>query len=142
MLERDAASLARADATGVFGVAVGDAAIISAALLQEGFVFPSDAAAIEVAFKARVDPNANHIACGACGYGDFEYEGGITYTEHTLESLALGALTPSPALFAQYLGPLRVQAVLQRRRLPPFKQQSIGNFFFSCRRHSLLSLLI
>ena len=74
-------------------------------------MFPSDAAAIEVAFKARVDPNANHIACGACGYGDFEYEGGITYTELTLEALALtGALTPSPALFPHYIGPLRARA--------------------------------
>jgi hypothetical protein len=97
-LERDASSLARAaDGATVYGTAVGDAAIIAAALLQEGFVFPSDATSMGIAYKARVDPSADHVACGACGcrvYFHVEIQmfsrDGIVYTVyiHLTPSLA------------------------------------------------------
>ena len=81
----------------------GDAVILHAALSQEGFVFASDEAAMEAAFKLRVDPSARLVACGTCGYADFLHEG-VVYTEVSLAALARrGAFTPSPALFAKYL---------------------------------------
>ena len=54
--------------------------------------FPATAS---TAFKARVDPSVDNVACGTCGFAEFVHKD-VVYTEHTLASLAAsGVFTPS-----------------------------------------------